>query len=320
MTTSTLSDWSAHSVRDAVIGDLDRDAVALARKRLAAALSSRFPSIDIAKLDDWGFLERAGMAQKGGVSRAALLLLGKPESAFHLSPNMAEITWSLEGDQRDYEHFSPPFLLSVPRVIERIRNLTIRFPMPGVLINHETPMYDSHVLAEAIHNCIAHQDYSSGARIVVRERPDRLIFLNAGSFFDGTPDACALGSHAPRHYRNPHLVQMMADLGMIKKTGCGLREIFRRQCGRFMPLPDYDLDEANAVTMTVHGRVMDLAYTQLLMQKTGLPVEQVLALDRIQKRLPVSDEAIRKLRKDGLIEGGKPHIRVSSTVAAATEN
>lgn len=318
MTATALGDWSAHVVRDAVIGDLDRDAVALARERLADALSSRFPSVKIAKLDDRSFLEHAGMLRTGGVSRAALLLLGKPESAFHLNPNMAEITWSLEGDQRGYEHFSPPFLLSVPQVIERIRNLTIRFPMPGVLINHETPMYDFHVLAEAIHNCIVHQDYFSGARIVVREQPDRLIFQNAGSFFEGTPDACALGSHAPRHYRNPHLAQMMGDLGMIKKMGCGLREIFQRQCGRFMPLPDYDLEEPNAVTMTVHGRVIDIDYTQLLMRKTDLPVEQVLALDRIQKQLPVSDEVIRTLRKAGLVEGRKPYICVNSKAILAT--
>lgn len=63
---------------------------------------------------------------------------------------------------------------------------------------------------------------------------------------------------------------------------------------------------------------MDPAYTRLLMQRTDLPLTDVLALDRVQKRLPLPDEAIRRLRHAKLIEGRKPHLHVAADVAAAT--
>ncbi len=83
-------------------------------------------------------------------------------------------------------------------------------------------------------------------------------------------------------------------------------------------MPDYDLSEPTAVKMTVYGSVVDPAYSRLLIQKTDLPLDEILALDRVQKRLPLSDEMIRRLRRDGLIEGRKPNLHVSASVAKVT--
>jgi ATP-dependent DNA helicase RecG len=70
--------------------------------------------------------------------------------------------------------------------------------------------------------------------------------------------------------------------------------------------------------MTVYGGVVDPAYTRVLMEHGGLKLADVLALDRVQKGLEVPDEAIRALRRKGLVEGRKPRFRVSSAVAAAS--
>ena len=70
--------------------------------------------------------------------------------------------------------------------------------------------------------------------------------------------------------------------------------------------------------MTIFGGVVDPAYSQLLMQKTDLPLIDILALDRVQKKLPLPDDAIKRLRKSGLIEGRKPNLYVSAVVAGAT--
>jgi ATP-dependent DNA helicase RecG len=52
-----------------------------------------------------------------------------------------------------------------------------------------------------------------------------------------------------------------------------------------------------------------------LIQKTDLPLVDVLALDRVQKKLPIPDNAVARLRRGGLIEGRKPHFHVSAAVA-----
>jgi len=72
------------------------------------------------------------------------------------------------------------------------------------------------------------------------------------------------------------------------------------------------------VKMTVYGSVVDPAYSRMLIQKIDLALDEILALDRVQKRLPLTDTMIKRLRHDGLIEGRKPNFHVSARVAAAT--
>ena len=68
--------------------------------------------------------------------------------------------------------------------------------------------------------------------------------------------------------------------------------------------------------MTIYGKIVDPAYTRLLIQKTDLPLSDILALDRIQKGLPIEDtKIIQHLRRANLIEGRKPHFHISAAVA-----
>ena len=108
------------------------------------------------------------------------------------------------------------------------------------------------------------------------------------------------------------------SLNMIDTMGYGIHEMHKGQARRYFPMPDYDLSEPLAVRMTIYGCVVDPAYSQLLIQKTDLPLDEILALDRVQKRLPLTDEMIKRLRRDGLIEGRKPNLHVSATVAKVT--
>jgi ATP-dependent DNA helicase RecG len=117
------------------------------------------------------------------------------------------------------------------------------------------------VVLEALHNCIAHQDYTRRARVVVREPPDRLVFENEGSFFEGEPDQYVQGTKRPRRYRNAFLAQAMAELNMIDTLGYGIHQMNRAQAARYMPLPTYELDEPDVVRLTVFGGVVEPKYT-----------------------------------------------------------
>lgn len=165
---------------------------------------------------------------------------------------------------------------------------------------------------------LAHQDYSRNGRIVVTETPDRLIFENEGSFFEGRPEDYVSGEKTPRRYRNPFLAQAMAELNMIDTMGYSIHSIHVGQARRFFPMPDYDLSRPDAVRMILYGSIVDPAYSQVLIQQTDLPLEEILALDRIQKRLPLSEPMIRRLRRKGLIEGRKPHLFVAAAAARTT--
>ena len=165
----------------------------------------------------------------------------------------------------------------------------------------------------------ANQDYSRNGRVVVTELPDRLLFENEGGFFEGSPDDYIPGNKTPRRYRNPFLTQAMAELNMIDTMGWGIHTIYQGQAQRYFPLPDYDLCQPCAVKLTIYGGVLDPAYSRLLIQKADLSLLDVLALDRVQKRLSISDDVAAALRKARLIEGRKPNYHVSALVAAAAD-
>lgn len=313
-----MQDWTAQVVAGATSADLDTEAVRKARESFAQKYANRISLDEVMGWPLTTFLDRARVTQDGQITRTALLLLGKAESAYRLSPHPAQLTWSLEGPERAYEHFGPPFLLSTTRLYQRIRNIQLRILPQDELVPVEVPKYDQRIVLEALHNCIVHQDYSRNGRVVVIERPDRLIFENEGGFFEGLPDDYIQNTRPPRRYRNPFLAQAMAKLNMIDTMGYGIHDMYSGQARRYFPMPDYDLGEVGAVKMTIYGGVVDLAYSRLLIQKTDLPLIDVLALDRVQKKLPIPDEAVMRLKRAGLIEGRKPSYYVSATVAAAT--
>ncbi len=312
------ADWSAQIIADASLADLDETALSKARESFAKKYANRFDANEVMNWPLATFLDRAHVTQNGAITRSALLLLGKPESAWRLSPHPAQLTWKLDGPERAYEHFGPPFLLSTTQLYQRIRNIQLRLLPQDELLPVEVSKYDQKIVLEALHNCIAHQDYSRNGRVVVIEQPDKLIFESEGRFFEGEPEDYLEGNKVPRRYRNPFLAQAMAELNMIDTMGYGIHDMHARQARRYFPMPDYDLSEAGAVRLTIYGSVVDPAYSRLLIQKTDLPLVDVLALDRVQKKLPVPDAAAARLRKAGLIEGRKPNLFVSASVAKAT--
>lgn len=311
-------DWSAAIVHDATFDDFDPEAVEHARQAFAKKYGHRIPHGEIAEWSVEEFANRAKVTINGQITRTALLLLGKAEAAAKLSPFPARMTWRLIGQEDAYEHFDPPFLLNTSLLFQRIRNIKLRLLPQDQLLPEEVSKYDQQVVLEALHNCIAHQNYSRNGRIVVTEFPDRLVFENLGTFFEGKPDDYVRNAHTPLRYRNPFLVRTMVELNMIDTMGYGIRRMHNSQAKRYLPLPDYDLSNKRSVKLTIHGGVVDPAYTRMLITRTDLEFTDILALDRVQKKLSIPDDAVRRLRKAKLIEGRKPNLHVAADVAAAT--
>lgn len=310
-------DWTAQVVPGATLADLDEVAVRKARESFAQKHVNRFVTGEVLGWPLATFLDRARVTYDGGVTRAALLLLGKAEAAWHLSPHPVQLTWKLEGPERAYEHFGPPFLLATTQLYQRIRNIQLRLLPEDELLPVEVAKYDQKTVLEALHNCIAHQDYTCHARVLVTEQPACLVFESEGGFFEGQPLDYLEGHKTPSRYRNPFLAQAMAELNMIDTMGYGIHDMHARQARRYFPMPDYDLSAPGVVKLSIHGGVVDPAYSRLLIRMTDLPLADVLALDRVQKKLPIPDEVAAKLRRAGVIEGRKPRYHVSAQVAAA---
>ncbi|MHB8707999.1 MAG: RNA-binding domain-containing protein [Desulfuromonadales bacterium] len=314
-----MVDWSARIIPKARLSDLDPAALATAREKFKEKNQSSSFAGEIDSWDDATFLDKAKVTIQGQITRAALLLLGRSESSHHLLPHPSQITWKLEAEERDYRHFGPPFLLETTEVLRRIRNIKHKIFPDNQLLATEVSKYDTRVILESLHNCIAHQDYTLSARIIVTEKVDRLIFENAGSFFEGKPEDYFSGERTPRSYRNPWLANAMVNLSMIDTMGHGIHSMILAQRRRYFPLPDFRTSETGKVVLEISGHVIDENYTKLLLERQDLELSKVILLDRVQKRQPITDEAAAMLRKIGLIEGRKPNYFVSAKVAEATD-
>src|SRR5690554_7343987 len=96
-------DWSAATLVEASLDDLDPEAIVQAR----ASFAKKNPRLADA-MQHWDtptFLNKAKLTINGQITRTAILLLGKPESAHWLNPASSTITSILEGRdgmERDY--------------------------------------------------------------------------------------------------------------------------------------------------------------------------------------------------------------------------
>lgn len=314
-----VEDWSAQVVPDAGIDDLDASALRKARQDFIQKHKNRIAPEEIESWTEETFLGKLHLTRAGKLTRAAVLLFGKSESWGFLSPHPAQLTWRLEGPEKAYEHFGLPFYLTTSELYSRIRNIQLRILPDDSLVSLELSKYDKDVVMEALHNCIIHQDYALNSRVIVTEYLDRLEFLSAGCFFEGKPDDYIEGKQTPQRYRNSCLAHAMSQLNMIDSMGMGIAKMYQSQAKRYFPLPDYELT-SRQVKLTIYGKVVDPAYSRLLIQNTELPLSDILALDRIQKGLPITDEkVIKHLRQKGLIEGRKPHFHISAAVAKVSQ-
>lgn len=311
------ADWSAEVCPGASVNDLDKTAVELARQRFAGKHANL--GEEVARWSPAQFLDKARLTRSGKLTRSAILLLGKPESAHHVSPHPAQITWKLVADENAYEHFGPPFLTTIETIFQRIRNTRFRLQPFNRLVPIELTKYDSRTVLEAINNCIAHQDYTQNARIILTEKADKIVLQNIGAFYDGSVEDYVLHERTPERYRNPFLAQAMVNLNMIDTMGMGIRRMFMEQRKRFFPLPEYAFPDANHVVMTIFGKLIDENYSRVLIEKQDLELTEVITLDQIQKRHPTDRQQVASLRKKGLVEGRYPNVYVAAQIAKATE-
>lgn len=309
-------DWSAQIVEEASHDWLDREAVKKARE----GYKQRYPeySDECDRWDDVTFLDRAKLTKGGRITRTALLLLGKDEYQPYLG-HIAQIVWKLHTDEElAGDIFSIPFLLATDNVLHRIRNYRFKIYPRNTLIPHELWKYDTKSILEGLHNCIAHQDYRRNSRIIVTEKRDELVFENAGSFFAGSYEQYIEGLQTPQNYRNPFLVRAMVNIKMIDTQGMGIHNMFLSQRNRSLPMPDYEKD-LNGVALHMPGTVIDENYSLMLIERKDLTLTDTVLLDRVQKRLPLADEDIERLRKQHLLEGRKNCLMVAKEVAQVTD-
>ena len=315
------TDWSAQIVSDATIDDLDEVAIAKARM-MFKKVHSRIPEAEVNAWTVETFLSKCGIMKNGGITRAAIILLGKYESAFKLRPAVVQVTWTRRDEKQDvvdYEQFTVPFILTVDEILSKIENLTMREMPGGTLFPDTMKQYDDYTIREALHNCIAHQDYTMQQRINFVENPTYLYYSNAGSFIPGTLENALTNEEPQAYFRNECLCRAMVDFNMIDTVSRGIKKMFNEQWRRHFPMPDYEIDAKNRkVSVRIYGNEINKQYTNLLKTNDSLTLWDCISLDAVQKGRTIHEDVAQNLLNRGLIEGEAPNYTISLGIAKAT--
>lgn len=316
---SKSEDWSAKLITEASIEDLDSDAIQFARH----VYIQKNPKLaeEVPTWDDQTFLNKAKLTINGKITNTAIVLLGKSESEHYISPATSKITWILkdkDGIEKDYEHFTCPLILSIQEVYKKIRNIKYRYIAEGNLFPDEVQQYDPYTIREALNNCIAHQDYTMGGKIILIEKEDgELIFSNSGDFIPSSIEDVIKSDAPENRYRNSFLANAMVNLNMIDTIGSGIKKLFNIQRDKFFPLPEYDLSD-HKVKVTITGKVLDSNYARKLAEDKTLSLFEIMILDKVQKNKKLTNEEYKLLKSKNLIEGKRNNYFISSTVAEIT--
>lgn len=312
-------DWSAEIVPNATVSDLDELALATAKIMYKKVHGSTIPSSEI---DEWTleeFLTHSEMMRDGKLTRAAILLLGKPLALQKIHPANAQITWvwkDKDGEVVDYEHYTVPYILTVDKIFSKIRNKTMRELPGGTIFPDTMKQYEDYSIREALHNCIAHQDYTLEGRITVVENEGYLYYSNRGSFIPKTVERVLRDKGPQKEYRNTCLTHGMVHFNMIDTVGRGIPKLFKEQRRRFFPMPEYEIDDkAKTVSVTIYGISSDDAYTDLLKSNPTLSLMECLWLDAVRTHKPITKEAAQHLKDKKLIEGRSPRFNIALSVA-----
>ncbi|WP_308398370.1 RNA-binding domain-containing protein [Prevotella sp.] len=274
-----IPDWTAQLVPNATINDLDELAVATAKVMFKKVRSSSIPAEEIDAWSTEEFLANSMMMREGKLTRAAILLLGKPLSIQKIHPAVAQITWTWEDEEgivQDYEHFTIPFILTVDKVLrQRI-----------VFVEGPSTLY-----------------YGNGGSFIPGTIENALE--HKGPQFHYRNDCLCRGMVN---------FNMIDTVGRgIKKIYTEQRNRFFP-----MPDYEID-NEHRTVGVTIYGKMIDEKYTNLLKANNSLSLKECLWLDAVQKHHPITKEAAKHLHEKGLIEGRAPHYTISLKVAKMTK-
>lgn len=319
---SAMQDWSAVLASDDW-SLLDPAAIQLAQdlyKRRHATHPQVLSDLEHKSVADW--LHGLRLAVNGKLTRAALVLLGKPEAAVYLGGPTPRLTWALTdhtGEIQTHQHFDLPLVVAIDQLVPKLRIIEVSLLPPRQTAPLNLPNYDNWVIREALHNCVAHQDYAQGGRARVTEAPDSLTFFNLGSFLPGSVERVLSSRQPEQRYRNACLANAMVELDLIETLNSGLPKMFRLQKERFFPLPDFEFGQSpESVSVRIYGKTIDEKYVHALMSATDLALEDAILLDRVQKGQPLASEQIKRLRAKNLVGGRGAKIFISAQLAVAT--
>jgi ATP-dependent DNA helicase RecG len=283
-------DYSAEVCPRAVLSDLDPRAIAELRR----TWHKKSRNDDLLHVSDEQLLSQAELAQSGGLTHAALVLLATTEALGKHLPQ-AEIIFEYRSRDESLEHqqrieFRRGFFLIHDELWQRIDNHNeLQHHHDGLFV-WDVPAFGESVAREAILNAVSHRDYRRHESVLVRQYPRRLEVISPGGLPEGITTQNILFSHAPRNRR---IAEVLQKCGLVERSGQGVRRMFEQSIRDGKQRPDFEGTDDYRVSVSLDGQIRHPEFLRFL-ERVGqerlktFSTEDLLVLDRLREgeRLP----------------------------------
>ena len=300
----TGPDFSAEICTPAQLDDLDPAAVEILRQ----LWQRKLPDQDISTRPDEQLLADAELLVDGGVTYAALVLLGTRKAlGKHLA--QAELIFEYRsndapGPAAERQEFRQGFLSVLDDVWRLVNQRNDRQHFQQGFFVWDVPTFNERVVRETVLNAVSHRDYRHGGSVFVRQYPQRIEIVSPGGFPSGITPENILRQQNPRNRR---IAEVLAKCGLVERAGQGFDLIFRECIRQSKPLPDFSHTDTHTVWLTLHGDIQDPEFLRFLEeigreQVAAFGLDDFLVVDLVHREQRIPD-ALR-LRVEHLLEQG----------------
>lgn len=317
------NDWSGKKCVGATIEDIDNEAITFFKSKLAKEnRDDKYLTVNTQEI-----LNMFMLVSDGIPVNAAILLLGKEESANRLLLDKSRISWRYtdEGNEIGERYtFEAPLLPKLDYVMEKIGRFNVHLK-ESTLFRQDVKQYDELALRELLVNAIAHRDWSIDLWIEVKQTPNNISFKNPGVFRADLIEAIKSNSRPP--YLNKRLSNVLQKLNLMEREGGGLKKVYTSQLKKGAKVTNiFDKTVQPSVEFVLHGKVEDPEFAQLVFNADRkINIDDLLMLDLIRGGknkvgVDISKEDTINLKDKGYIEirGGKSKkVYISATLSQA---
>ncbi len=255
-------DFSAKVCPELKPSDLDAAAITILKEQYAKKQNNpAFRKLSIPQI-----LNDLNLVQNGGLTYAALILVGNEQALMKHLPNaQVNIEYRQTHSQTHFdkrEVFLKPLFVAIDDIWSSLNTRNRDNKISEGPYKFDLPYFNEEVIREAVLNAIAHRDYTINSETVIKQYPDSITILNAGGFPKGvTKENLISISSTPR---SRLLTEVLEKTGLVERSGQGVDKIFRITLSEGKPEPDYTKTDYFQVELQIHGEVEDKAFAAFI--------------------------------------------------------
>lgn len=302
------NDFTAHIREGVTIKDLDPRAITEIKKRWAEKQGHP----EYLQYSDEVALHKLQLLRDGKCTNAAILLLGSEETlAFTIANAEFFFEWRTNPHNPEFEFrrtIRYAFILMYKEIWDLINARNTRVSIQKDFYEGDIWAYEQVAVDEAVLNAFGHREYVNRTEpTYLRLSPEGLTIKSAGGFLPGVTPENAI--HAEGRWRNPHLMGVLATIGLVERAGIGLDRIYTSTIMRGKGLPMFQADDQTYVILHIPAQVKDpqfIKYIEKISHERDIEftdINEILFLEKVRTENKADNEKLRtKFLELGIIE------------------